>query len=69
MGSQQERGGWLPTETRSGAGHEVPAEAPGGPPPESSDVEDVDEPVRDVSHVTLKMAELRRLIHPEPSGR
>jgi hypothetical protein len=64
MGSRQDTGGWLPSETRSGADHEVLNEAPGGPPSESEGAEAEDEPTRDVSHVTLKMAELRRLIHP-----
>lgn len=76
MGSQDETGGWLPAEAQSGAGHEVPTKAPGGPPSESL----LDEPEvvgfggsvealqRDVSHVTLKQAELRRLIHPTPTA-
>ena len=61
MGSRRATGGRLSAKTRSGAGHEAPAEAPGGPPPES-----VAEP--DTSHVTLKVAELKRLLHPKPAG-
>lgn len=74
MGSQEQAGGWLPAEAQSGAGHEVPDAAPGGPPPEShvgeyaDDSEAADEFRRDVSHVTLKMKELRRLIHPTPTA-
>lgn len=62
MGSRDNKGGRLPAETRSGAGHEVLDDpAPGGPPSESVD----DAPGADRSHVTLKVSELRRLIHPE----
>jgi hypothetical protein len=64
MGSRNDVGGRLPVETFSGAGHEASAEAPGGPPPESVCEEDGD---HDHSHVTLKTAELRRLLHPKPA--
>ncbi len=66
MGSPKETGGWLPAETRSGAGHEASERAPGGPPPES--VAGEDEADLDVSHVTLKIAELKRLLHPKPAA-
>ena len=60
MGSRTEQGGRLPAETHSGAGHEVlDNPTPGGPPSES-----VDDDAADRSHVTLKVSELRRLIHP-----
>ncbi len=55
-------GGRLSSEARSGAGHEAPAEAPGGLPPESVSGEADEHP--DTSHVTLKVSELRRLLHP-----
>ena len=59
MGSRTNQGGRLPEETHSGAGHEVPAEAPGGPPsasrPDGGGV---------AGHVRLKLTELRRLITP-----
>jgi hypothetical protein len=51
-------GGRLPSPTQSGAGHEVPAEAPGGPPPESV------QPEGDHSHVRLNVADLERLLAP-----
>ena len=60
MGSRISKGGRLPAESDSGAGHEAPAEAPGGPPSESVSEDDS----ADRSHVTLKVSELRRLIHP-----
>jgi hypothetical protein len=63
MGSRSNTGGRLPVSTRSGAGHEASAEAPGGPPPERA----TDLDPRDTSHVTLKVAELQRLIHPKAS--
>ena len=58
MGSRTDKGGRLPAETDSGAGHGVRADAPGGSPSESVHDE------ADRSHVTLKVSELRRLIHP-----
>jgi len=59
MGSRTDKGGRLPAETHSGAGHEVSDDpAPGGPPSESVSEEDL-------AHVTLKVSELRRLIHPQ----
>ena len=63
MGSRTNKGGRLPAATHSGAGHEVPAEAPGGPPSES-----VADDEADRSHVTLKVSELRRLIHPQTTA-
>ena len=61
MGSRNKQGGRLPAETHSGAGHEVLENpTPGGPPSESA-------PDADHSHVTLKVSELRRLIHPQPA--
>ncbi|MBA3654671.1 MAG: hypothetical protein H0W70_10830 [Actinobacteria bacterium] len=66
MGSRKDMGGRLPAETRSGAGHELPAQAPGGPPSESAAAVEVD--CRDTSHVTLTDTELHRLIHPQPAA-
>jgi hypothetical protein len=64
MGSRTDKGGRLPAEIDSGAGHEVLENpAPGGPPSES-----ISEDFADRSHVTLKVSELRRLIHPQPTA-
>jgi hypothetical protein len=67
MGSRSDTGGRLPAETRSGAGHGAPAEAPGGPPLESLVDQDggSHEAALDTAHVTLKSAELQRLLHPQ----
>jgi hypothetical protein len=64
MGSHNDTGGWLPGETL-GAGHRAPVYTPGAPLPESDPVDGEEMgPDRDVSHVTLKVSELRRLLHP-----
>ena len=67
MGSHNDTGGWLPGETQ-GAGPRAHVEAPGSPLPESDPEGSEDTATgrddRDVSHVTLKVAELRRLLHP-----
>ena len=59
-------GGRLLAEARAGADPRAPAEAPEGPPPESSS--DAEGDHEDRSHVTLTVAELRRLLHPQAAS-
>jgi hypothetical protein len=67
MGSRSVTGGRLPATTRTEADHQAPGGTPSGPPPESTHLADSDQSP-DTSHVTLKVAELQRLLHPKPAA-